>query len=288
MSGDRADIIAIRRDLLAEQSATETTGDAIPEIVIGTDEHRVIDEAIAALSKCDDIYQRGGMLVHVLADESPLRGIARAGSTPRITPLPLPRLRELLSQHGRWCKAVTTTTGVVHKPAHVPDWATRAVAARGTWPGIRVLEAVVEAPVMRPDGTVLDTPGYDEATGLLFSPSIDFARIARYPEPGWNTPRRAAHAPDGRTLTYLASESGDDAMSLFAFDRTTGKSEVLLRAEDLGSASTPRSREEELRRERRSRRRHAHRLEVVLHDDRSIRIVGRHRALANRERGVDE
>jgi dipeptidyl-peptidase-4 len=79
---------------------------------------------------------------------------------------------------------------------------------------------------------------------------IDFARIARYPEPGWNTPRRAAHAPDGRTLTYLASESGDDAMSLFAFDRTTGKSEVLLRAEDLGSASTPRSREEELRRER--------------------------------------
>ncbi len=80
---------------------------------------------------------------------------------------------------------------------------------------------------------------------------VPFARMAKHPEPGWNVPRQAQHAPDGRTLTFLASEKGDETMSLFAFDATTGKSEVLLRAQDLGeTSSAKRSREEELRRER--------------------------------------
>lgn len=82
------------------------------------------------------------------------------------------------------------------------------------------------------------------------SSPITFERIARYPEPGWNVPRSIQHAPDGATITFLASESGDDVMSLFAFDVATGKTSVLLRASDLGSASAARSREEELRRER--------------------------------------
>ena len=80
---------------------------------------------------------------------------------------------------------------------------------------------------------------------------VGFSRMAKYPEPGWNVPRQAEHAPDGRTVTFLASETGDDIMSLFAFDLSTGKSDVLLRATDLGeAASATRSREEELRRER--------------------------------------
>ena len=80
---------------------------------------------------------------------------------------------------------------------------------------------------------------------------VGFARMARHPEPGWNVPRQAQHAPDGKTVTFLASEQGDETMSLFAFDATTGKSEVLLRAKDLGDTGTAtRSREEELRRER--------------------------------------
>jgi hypothetical protein len=41
-----------------------------------------------------------------------------------------------------------------------------AVHARGIWDGIRHLEAVINFPVLRPDGTVLDRPGYDAGTGL--------------------------------------------------------------------------------------------------------------------------
>jgi len=44
------------------------------------------------------------------------------------------------------------------------------------------LEAVVTAPILRPDGSVLDAPGYDEASHLLFySPAIDTPRIPLAP-----------------------------------------------------------------------------------------------------------
>ena len=79
---------------------------------------------------------------------------------------------------------------------------------------------------------------------------ITFERMARHPEPGWNVPRNIQLSPDGKTITFLASEAGNETMSLFAFDVETGKADVLLRAKDLGDPNAPRSREEELRRER--------------------------------------
>ena len=42
----------------------------------------------------------------------------------------------------------------------------------GTW-GFPVLEAVVEAPTLRRDGTILSTPGYDPASRLFLMPSPD-------------------------------------------------------------------------------------------------------------------
>lgn len=81
---------------------------------------------------------------------------------------------------------------------------------------------------------------------------ITFARMAKYPQPGWNVPRRVEHSPDGSQITFLASESGDEKMSLWSLDLKTGKSAVVLRGSDLGAASKGAafSREEELRRER--------------------------------------
>src|SRR5690606_3990739 len=38
-------------------------------------------------------------------------------------------------------------------------------AARGTW-RLRVLRGIIEAPTMRPDGSILSEPGYDPATGI--------------------------------------------------------------------------------------------------------------------------
>lgn len=79
---------------------------------------------------------------------------------------------------------------------------------------------------------------------------IGFERLAKMPEPGWNVPRKFAATPDGKLVTWLASETGDMTYSLFAFDRSTKTTRVLLRASELPGNSKPLSREEELRRER--------------------------------------
>ncbi|MFT3765866.1 MAG: alpha/beta fold hydrolase [Minicystis sp.] len=85
---------------------------------------------------------------------------------------------------------------------------------------------------------------------------VDFDRIGRFPEPGWQTPRSVTYAPDGKLITYLQGESGGDEMALFAFDVATHTPRVLVRGSDLARQRKPLSREEELRRERRRTRIH--------------------------------
>jgi hypothetical protein len=54
--------------------------------------------------------------------------------------------------------------------AHPPSWCVNAVHDRGSWPKMKYLEAIVEYPVVRPDGSLLATPGYDESTGVYYNP----------------------------------------------------------------------------------------------------------------------
>jgi putative DNA primase/helicase len=56
------------------------------------------------------------------------------------------------------------------------------VNRKGRW-GLRPLTGVTNAPTLRPDGSVLDEPGYDPATGLLYIPQsgIVFPAIPEWP-----------------------------------------------------------------------------------------------------------
>ena len=45
------------------------------------------------------------------------------------------------------------------------------------WEGVRPLNQVVEGPVLRPDGTVLQKEGLDEATGILYKPSEKYPEV---------------------------------------------------------------------------------------------------------------
>lgn len=44
-----------------------------------------------------------------------------------------------------------------------------AVLAGQSWPGLPVLRRIISTPVLRPDGTLLQTPGYDPATGFYLT-----------------------------------------------------------------------------------------------------------------------
>jgi hypothetical protein len=146
-----------------------TNGEATdrPEIVITTQEHEVNAQAADALGRDSSLFQRGGLLVRVVRDTSPAARGVRRPLAPRIEPLPPALLRERLAASARWFSLRETRDGLIRVDAHPPAWCVSAVHARADWPGIRRLDAVVDYPILRPDGTVLSASGYDPDTGLL-------------------------------------------------------------------------------------------------------------------------
>ena len=56
------------------------------------------------------------------------------------------------------------------KPVDVPVGVCRCVLAAAPWDGLPTLTGIIEAPTILPDGSVIQSPGYDRATGLLFDP----------------------------------------------------------------------------------------------------------------------
>jgi hypothetical protein len=158
-------------------------GDDLPVITITTKEHRIIDQAVEALAVDPNVYQRGNMLMTVLRDVVPKnRVILRPPGSPRVSPLPTPRLRELLTKWAVWEKVRKTRDGDDETvEAHPPEWAVAGIAARGCWPEIRPIESVTETPALRLDGTILDQAGYDERTALLFEPNAAFPPIPAAP-----------------------------------------------------------------------------------------------------------
>jgi hypothetical protein len=67
------------------------------------------------------------------------------------------------------------------RSANPPQQCYRAILHRGNWPELRPLEGVTECPVLRPDGSILQEPGYDEMTGLLYLPNAQFLEIPLRP-----------------------------------------------------------------------------------------------------------
>ncbi len=56
-----------------------------------------------------------------------------------------------------------------------------AVLARGEYPGVRPLVGILEAPSIRPDGSIIQRPGYDRSTGYLYAPTEDFPPVPESP-----------------------------------------------------------------------------------------------------------
>ncbi|TWT40489.1 hypothetical protein RAS1_42000 [Phycisphaerae bacterium RAS1] len=142
-------------------------GPARPNVFIDTEEHRVVLETIAALRADPDLYQRGGILVRVIRDRQPSDGILRCDGSATIQAMPAPNLRERMTRVATFTKLNRKGEEVA---AHPAAWLVSAVEARAEWDGVRHLMGASDAPILRPDGSVWQAPGYDERTGVLFEP----------------------------------------------------------------------------------------------------------------------
>ena len=56
------------------------------------------------------------------------------------------------------------------------------LSGRG-WPGLPVLHRIISTPVLRPDGTLLQTEGYDTATGFYLGTPTPMVPIPARPDP---------------------------------------------------------------------------------------------------------
>ncbi len=151
--------------------------DGRPNIVIDTDEHRVVSETIVALAADPNVYQRGGILVRVVRDTQPQDGITRCDNSATISAIPPASLRERMTKFASFTKLVRQGDAIVEVPMHPTTWLVSAVHVRADWPGIRHLAGISDVPILRSDGTLWQKAGYDQRTGVLFEPSGTFPSI---------------------------------------------------------------------------------------------------------------
>lgn len=211
-----------------------------PVIRCGTDLHGNTCEAEAALAGLDEprVYVRArGLVVVAREGAKKIRGVKRDPGAPFVHELTPAALREHLSRAASWARWNPKQQDWIPSLPSGPVVA--ALAARGSWPSLHPLAGVVEAPVFKPDGSVLDTPGYDEQTALLFAPrGVEFppvplapttddvrAAVAALWEPldqfEWENPEWDRPVIVALALTFAARPAFEGAAPCFVFDSTT-------------------------------------------------------------------
>lgn len=148
--------------------------------------HQLVPAALSALAeRClSSIYVQGGRLARVTKENTAeSQGVRRAAGL-RIRSVPEAVLREQLDFAAAWMETRENKNGDVDV---IEKWAPRAVVAavaeHGEYPGLHPLIGVVEGPTLRPDGSVLDRPGYDASTALMYQPARDYPGVPEHPTP---------------------------------------------------------------------------------------------------------
>ncbi|HRE14530.1 MAG TPA: hypothetical protein PLD37_10080 [Usitatibacteraceae bacterium] len=158
------------------ERAKELRPPYVPPLIFWTEGElpKMADEGEAALLVLPGgphIFQRSGSLVQIVP-RSPAnaRRIKRAAGGIAIAPVDAHRLVELLTKAAIWKREGKKKGKDGKLPVYrinAPLQLAAVLLSRGQW-RFPQLTGIIEAPTLRPDGTVLEAPGYDEATGLYF------------------------------------------------------------------------------------------------------------------------
>jgi putative DNA primase/helicase len=170
-----------------------SAGPTLPEVKLGPDVHRVIDEIINIIKGDDAIYSRAYELVTIVGVDKTDRKAALAVGTPTIRPHTVPsvlprltkRIQFLASRKATKDEQLDASRGgkkvATHKPAQPPANIIHSFLSLGDWPGIRPIVGVTETPILRPDGKICQKEGYDDATGYVLMPNAIYPTIAESP-----------------------------------------------------------------------------------------------------------
>lgn len=147
--------------------------DGLPDVVVTDRPLRdLLEDAVKVLEQGNTpprVFVRTGTLTRWRHDEK---------GRPLIETLSIAHVRNLLSESADWLQM--GKTGVRHTAP--PDHVVTGLLALGRW-SLPSLDNITETPVLRADGSILDAPGYDPATKLVFAPVTGLVppRVAEKP-----------------------------------------------------------------------------------------------------------
>jgi putative DNA primase/helicase len=183
--GDAADFDGQLADMI--ESATPFIVHERPEVLVkGGDVDSLADFAQRSLYKRHRefaIYERNSRLVRVHAfgaDHKPKDSrVKRPIGATVMHSVTVPVLRDVLTRAIDWGKIDRRARARV--PIDCPKHVAEVLISRGGDGALRELVGVTYAPCLRPDGSVVSDPGYDEATGLLVLADSAFSLIPDRP-----------------------------------------------------------------------------------------------------------
>jgi len=154
-----------------------------PSVYITVDddtEQEVANKVIRILASCgfatDDtenrLYQSGGKLISV----------AESDIGPRIVSVDEVGIRERITAAMDLVQRSVSPEGEENeKLCRPPAWLCKAIHGRPNYLHVRRLDGIVTAPTIRADGSILQTPGYDNESRLLFIPDGDYPAVPANP-----------------------------------------------------------------------------------------------------------
>jgi putative DNA primase/helicase len=129
---------------------------------------RIVDEAEAALLNAGVPFMvRAGMLVHPVTETLQAADDQKTEATVLRAVEPEYLVYVLNKHAAAFMRFDVRARGWV--PTDPPPRVARSLLQKNQWPFPRVT-GVISAPTMRPDGTIIDRPGYDPATQLWYAP----------------------------------------------------------------------------------------------------------------------
>jgi phage/plasmid primase-like uncharacterized protein len=163
-----------------DESTEQEKNKPLPKIEIKPGEIHVLT-SLAEQLLCESysgIYQRGGQLVRIVTEKTKpnkskknskngIHTIKRSNDALLIAEADPIHLSEILGKLALWEKFDLRSGNYQQKDC--PERVAKTLIARREW-DLPVLVGIIQAPTLRYDGSILETPGYDEETGLFFNP----------------------------------------------------------------------------------------------------------------------
>jgi hypothetical protein len=165
--------------------------DALPQVdaTIGPEAIRTLRDEVLLGTVLPQVYVTSGQIAMV----ERVSGTAGADAGDEDAPLPVvattvtpPVLAHLLARHTYTYRHTAKGGREEYTP---PREVLAAALAPSEWPGVPALHGIIGAPVLRRDGTLLQTPGYDPATGLYLAPTVQLDPSPSGPHPSRCTRR---------------------------------------------------------------------------------------------------